>query len=128
MKKGFAKKLTLILTLILMLVLSCGLMACGSVSGNQSHVHEFEYTTANATCTQEGSVLGLCKCGESIVKTLPKTAHNYVNGICSVCGSKNSQEHQHSYQQKVTNPTCESAGVIFYEANVVIVIQSKFPH
>ena len=78
MKKGFAKKLTLILTLILMLVLSCGLMACGSVSGNQSHVHEFEYTTtANATCKNAGSMFGVCKCGE--------TKEDWYN-FCPTCG------------------------------------------
>ena len=67
------------------------LTACGTFGNKPEHIHEFEYTTTNATCTQEGSLLGLCKCGESIVKTLPKASHNYVNGICSACGNKSNQ-------------------------------------
>ena len=113
------RKSALLKLLVLTVIMLCfvgSFSACGSVSGNQSHVHEFEYTTtANATCESAGSMFGVCKCGETTTITIPQKEHNFVNGICSECGSKNSQEHQHSYQQIVTNPTCESAGVVFYE-------------
>ena len=53
--------------------------------------HEIELkNTKNATCTEEGYIGDkVCKvCGEVVEqgKAIPKLAHNYENGKCTVCG------------------------------------------
>jgi hypothetical protein len=50
-------------------------------------------TTKNATCTTAGSrnKITYCKSCNAVIssepETIPTTAHNYVNGTCSVCGA-----------------------------------------
>ena len=41
-----------------------------------------------ATCLEEGEILYTCTvCGEAKTIVLPKTAHHYVNGVCTVCST-----------------------------------------
>ncbi len=49
--------------------------------------HQYAAEITAATCTADGSVVYTCPiCGDSYTETLPKIAHNYVDGTCSVCG------------------------------------------
>ncbi len=55
-----------------------------------AHVHTYqEIETVNPTCTQPGSIEYECTgCGETMIETIPATGqHNYVNGVCTVCGA-----------------------------------------
>ena len=62
----------------------CGTIECAH-SNTTTH-------TDPATCTQNGSQSVICDvCGTILsTKTLPATGHSHVNGICSVCGHKDS--------------------------------------
>ena len=45
--------------------------------------------TKAATCTETGIMTYTCSlCGETKTEVIPMTAHNYVDGVCSVCGAK----------------------------------------
>ena len=45
--------------------------------------------TKEATCTATGVMTYTCTlCGETKTETIPMIAHNYVDGVCSVCGAK----------------------------------------
>ena len=50
--------------------------------------HSYEGTITSApTCTAPGVMTYTCgSCGESYTEEIPATGHNYVNGVCSVCG------------------------------------------
>lgn len=45
-------------------------------------------TVQEATCTAPGSATRECtKCHHSETKTIPALGHNFVNGVCTVCGA-----------------------------------------
>ena len=45
--------------------------------------------TKEATCTATGVMTYTCTlCGETKTEVIPMIAHNYVDGVCSVCGAK----------------------------------------
>ena len=45
--------------------------------------------TKEATCTATGVMTYTCTlCGETKTETIPMIAHNYVDGVCSVCGAE----------------------------------------
>ena len=49
--------------------------------------HQYETVTVPATCTSTGSVTYTCPiCKDSYVEELPIIAHDYQDGVCSVCG------------------------------------------
>lgn len=46
-------------------------------------------TTTAATCTTEGKQTRSCSlCGEEETKTINALGHNFVDGICTVCGEE----------------------------------------
>ena len=55
------------------------------------------------TCTEEGSydeVIYCTVCDEELVRNtvkVPATGHNYVDGVCTVCGEKEPVSHVHTY-------------------------------
>lgn len=52
--------------------------------------HEHSYTstvTTAATCTTDGVRTYTCSCGDSYTEAIPATGHNYVDGVCTVCGA-----------------------------------------
>ena len=55
---------------------------------NAAHSHSYtvKVTTA-ATCTDKGVKTYTCTCGDSYTEVIPATGHNYVDGVCSVCGA-----------------------------------------
>lgn len=89
------KKKALISIFLLLLTTGClfGTVACKkkNPSDVDEHIHEYstEWTIdVPATCTSEGSKSHHCKsCGaKTDVTKVDKVAHNYSNGVCTVCG------------------------------------------
>lgn len=51
------------------------------------HIHNYTSSvTTAATCTTAGVRTYVCSCGNSYTEEISATGHNYVNGVCSVCG------------------------------------------
>ena len=52
-------------------------------------LHEYEKITTAATCTEDGSVVMTCSiCGDSYIETiLAALGHDYIDGVCTRCGS-----------------------------------------
>ena len=67
---------------------------CGTVLVKQEVIPmtEHSYTskvTKQPTCTEEGVRTYTCSgCGNSYTGSIPMTAHNYVNGVCTMCGKR----------------------------------------
>ena len=52
-----------------------------------SHTWDEGEVIKEASCTSEGLIKYTCTvCGETKEEVVPKTGHQYVNGICSICG------------------------------------------
>lgn len=54
-----------------------------------AHEHSYDegVVTTEPTCTVAGVKTFTCsECGETKTEAIPTTAHNYVDGVCSVCG------------------------------------------
>ena len=119
MKKKLLKILLLTLTLV------CALTSCDfetSVATDQettqsgapdnqetSHIHTFDEweITKEATCTTEGSKERYCSCGEKQTATIAQKEHTYVNGVCSVCNSNNSQNEETDSLKNKYDSACD---------------------
>ncbi len=65
--------------------------ACGEKTDASKHTFENATTTKNPTCKETGESTSYCVCGETKVSVIPTTGeHNYVDGVCSVCGKEES--------------------------------------
>lgn len=55
----------------------------------ESCTHDYVYSvTTPASCTEEGLATYTCRlCGDSYTEVIPKTEHNFVDGVCTVCGA-----------------------------------------
>ena len=84
--------------------------------------------TVTATCTSEGSKTYYCiadykdydqevhKCHSTKTETLAKTAHHWVNGVCTECGAT----HEHDWQEQTSltkSPTCTEKGSKTYKCS-----------
>lgn len=84
--------------------------------------------TVPATCTSEGSKTYYCtadykdydqevhKCHSTKTVTLAKTAHHWVNGVCTECGAT----HEHDWQEQTSlakSPTCTEKGSKTYKCS-----------
>lgn len=84
--------------------------------------------TVTATCTSEGSKTYYCtadykdcdqevhKCHSTKTVTLAKTAHHWVNGVCTECGAT----HEHDWQEQTSlakSPTCTEKGSKTYKCS-----------
>lgn len=88
------------------------------------HTHRWVEDTSKtvpATCTSEGSKTYYCiadykdydqevhKCHSTKTEILAKTAHHWVNGVCTECGAT----HEHDWQEQTSlakSPTCTEKG------------------
>lgn len=53
-----------------------------------AHTHSYiEVVTTPATCTTAGVKTYTCECNDSYTEEIPATGHNFVNGVCTVCGA-----------------------------------------
>ncbi len=60
-------------------------------TGNTPHTHSYTSTVVAPTCTSQGYTLHKCSCGTSYKdKYTSATGHKYSNGVCKVCGAKDS--------------------------------------
>ena len=93
------------------------------------HTHRWVEDTSKtvpATCTSEGSKTYYCiadykdydqevhKCHSTKTETLAKTAHHWVNGVCTECGAT----HEHDWQEQTSltqSPTCTEKGSKTYK-------------
>ena len=95
------------------------------------HTHRWVEDTSKtvpATCTSEGSKTYYCtadykdydqevhKCHSTKTETLAKTAHHWVNGVCTECGAT----HEHDWQEQTSlaqAPTCTEKGSRTYKCS-----------
>ena len=95
------------------------------------HTHRWVEDTSKtvpATCTSEGSKTYYCtadykdydqevhKCHSTKTVTLAKTAHHWVNGVCTECGAT----HEHDWQEQTPlakSPTCTEKGSKTYKCS-----------
>lgn len=59
--------------------------------GDDPHVHAWcEWKLeSEPTCTENGLRRRSCACGQTESETVTAIGHNYVNGVCTLCGAKN---------------------------------------
>lgn len=95
------------------------------------HTHRWVEDTGKtvpATCTSEGSKTYYCiadykdydqevhKCHSTKTEILAKTAHHWVNGVCTECGAT----HEHDWQEQTSltkSPTCIKKGSKTYKCS-----------
>lgn len=55
---------------------------------SQEHIHIYGdwETEVKSDCRTMGEQKRSCSCGETERATIPKTSHNYINNVCSICG------------------------------------------
>lgn len=59
----------------------------GGDTGDDTHAHSYASSvTKEATCETDGVRTYTCACGNSYTEQIPATGHNYVDGVCTVCG------------------------------------------
>ena len=80
-----------------------------------AHTHEYgEWTIEREpTCTREGERVRTCQsCQEKEYETIEKLPHEFVNGVCAVCGEED-PDHTHAFTEReetVREATCTEAG------------------
>ena len=47
-----------------------------------------ETERVEATCTENGSITYTCECGDTYTEVIEATGHDFVDGVCSVCGGE----------------------------------------
>lgn len=77
-----------ILTVLLICVLCCSLLAFTACGDKDKHTHSYGNweITVQATCEESGERQKTCSCGDVVKETIPVLGHNVVNGICTDCG------------------------------------------
>lgn len=75
-----------VVSLILIAVMLFAIMILCSCECKE-HRFVFESTAKHATCTEEGIEIFQCKnCSEQERHIIPALGHNYLDGICTICG------------------------------------------
>lgn len=81
-----------------------------------AHTHEYTDEVTAPTCTEQGYTTHTCSCGDVVVDTyVDALGHSYVEGTCTVCGAT---DHEHTYAEEVTAPTCTAKGYTTYTCTV----------
>lgn len=63
---------------------------CNECGKKEAHNFDNGVVTKEATCTEAGEKTYTCSvCGGTYIEEIPAKGHNYVNGICTVCGDAN---------------------------------------
>lgn len=72
---------------ILSLVLIVALLI--AFAGCEKHTHEYSEWKVEkaATCTETGKKYRECDCGDRQYEDIPALGHNFVDGVCTVCGA-----------------------------------------
>ncbi len=54
----------------------------------ETHEHSYKQVSSTATCTSAGTRTLKCSCGATKTETIQALGHNYVNGFCTRCQTK----------------------------------------
>ncbi len=85
--KGLIKKC--LLCGLASVMVFCTTACNSSLFGKEKHEHEYSwYLVKVPTCSKAGLMEGICECGEKTYNDLQATGHDYINGVCGVCGQK----------------------------------------
>ena len=79
-------------------------------------IHSFDVQTVEPTCTEGGYTISICKDCDLKTETNLKNplGHNYVDGVCTRCGSEEAA-HKHSlFLTEQKKSTCSEAGYMLY--------------
>lgn len=76
------------------------------------HDHEYETTTVEPDCTNQGYTRGVCKiCGATYTTDIvDPLGHDYDNGFCSRCDYFDPEVHRHTFSQSAVDPDCTEQG------------------
>lgn len=77
------KKHLVFMLVLVMCVVPFAIVGCG-------HKHSYGewQITQGATCEADGVKTQTCECGDVKTQSINKTGHNFVDGICSSCGTE----------------------------------------
>ena len=83
--------------------------------------------TEEATCTEAGTATLTCTvCGDTSTETIPALGHNYVDGVCSVCGAEQPAEGDATLTFDTTSKRTEySTSVQVWEENGIKFTNNK---
>ena len=60
----------------------------GVTEEEEPHTHSYASSvTTAATCETAGVRTYTCSCGNTYTEEIPATGHNYVDGVCTICGA-----------------------------------------
>ena len=122
------KKWLSAIMLSMTMALTFGAVACEKPNGDEPNssvveqecVHEWNEgeVVKEATCTEEGEKAYECGlCGEEKTEAIATLAHEYVEGVCGVCGALESEApHVHNYniREIESQATCKEGEKIKY--------------
>ena len=102
------KRKTCVFSAIVLLV--C--MLLGAFSGCNEHEHKFTwYISKQPTCTEDGTLEGICDCGKKVLEIIEASHSLDENGECINCGD-GEQPHVHQWKwTTLVEQTCEEEGV-----------------
>ncbi len=81
------------ISLLAIIIMALPLSSCRKIFGDK-HEHAWKYYIAKQpTCTQNGIMEKLCdECGEKGYEDITPSGHNFINGVCTVCGEEGVDE------------------------------------
>lgn len=88
--------------------------------------HDYKGAVTAPTCTEEGYTTFTCsRCGKSYTANpTAATGHTFVEGVCTVCGEKKSDDDASDDSSQVT-PSADASEVIIDEEATVLTKESK---
>ena len=103
-----AKKLISIMLVVVSLVFAFASCGGDDDTTDTEHTHAFgEWETVrSATCVAVGEKERYCSCGEKQTAAISVTAHNYVNGTCTVCQAKENGDNNAPSDEDKYNSAC----------------------
>ncbi len=75
-----------IVSLLLVVFVSLSMLSFAACGDDHKHSYGAWKTEVSATCTKDGKRYKECKCGEKVEDKISALGHNYVGGVCTVCG------------------------------------------
>lgn len=82
--------------LIILLLALCTVVTFAACVEENQHEHKYTwYQSKKVTCTENGSLEGICECGYKTFEDIVAVGHDFHDGICTECGAiKESQEQE----------------------------------
>ena len=73
---------------LIALLLIVAIMSAFSGCDKHTHTYGNWKIEKEATCTETGRRYRECECGDRQYEDIPALQHNYVDGVCTICGDK----------------------------------------